>query len=57
MESADLPADYNRFMEGLDEAICHVAEHRVTDTVKRVTGRESHSLTGFAAAYAANYKR
>lgn len=44
-----MPADYARFMAGLDEAIRHGAEHRVTDTVKCVTGKEPRSLTEFAA--------
>lgn len=57
MEAAGLPADYAHFMAGLDEAIRHGAEHRVTDTVKRVTGKEPRSLTEFAAAHAAYWKR
>ncbi|KJJ40325.1 oxidoreductase [Bacillus subtilis] len=57
MEAAGLPADYAQFMAGLDEAIRHGAEHRVTDTVKRVTGKEPRSLTEFAAAHAAYWKR
>lgn len=57
METAGLPADYARFMAELDEAISHGAEHRVTDTVKRVTGKEPRSLTEFAAAHAAYWKR
>ncbi|MEC3617109.1 NmrA family NAD(P)-binding protein [Bacillus stercoris] len=53
MAAAGLPADYASFMAGLDEAISHGAEHRVTDTVKRVTGKEPRSLSEFAAAHAA----
>ncbi|OEI73290.1 ergot alkaloid biosynthesis protein [Bacillus subtilis] len=53
MTAAGLPADYASFMAGLDEAISHGAEHRVTDTVKRVTGKEPRSLLKFAAAHAA----
>ncbi|RJS54659.1 ergot alkaloid biosynthesis protein [Bacillus subtilis] len=57
MEAAGLPADYAQFMAELDEAIRHGAEHRVTDTVKRVTGKEPRSLTEFAAAHSAYWKR
>ncbi|PAO68340.1 ergot alkaloid biosynthesis protein [Bacillus sp. X2(2017)] len=53
MAAAGLPADYASFMARLDEAISHGAEHRVTDTVKRVTGKEPRSLSEFAAAHAA----
>ncbi|OIS60975.1 NAD(P)-dependent oxidoreductase [Bacillus subtilis] len=56
MAAAGLPADYASFMAGLDEAISHGAEHRVTDTVKRVTGKEPRSLSEFAAAHAAYWK-
>ncbi|NLS90027.1 NAD-dependent epimerase/dehydratase family protein [Bacillus subtilis] len=56
MAAAGLPADYASFMAGLDEAISHGAEHRVTDTVKRVTGKEPRSLLKFAAAHAAYWK-
>ncbi|WP_390626839.1 NmrA family NAD(P)-binding protein [Bacillus stercoris] len=56
MAAAGLPADYASFMAGLDEAISHGAEHRVTDTVKRVTGKEPRSLSKFAAAHAAYWK-
>lgn len=57
MEAGGLPADYAHFMAGLDEAIRYGAEHRVTDTVKRVTGKEPRSLTEFAAAHAAYWQR
>ncbi|XVK84657.1 NAD(P)H-binding protein [Bacillus stercoris] len=56
MEAGGLPADYAHFMAKLDEAISHGAEHRVTDTVKRVTGKEPRSLSEFAAAHAAYWK-
>lgn len=56
MTAAGLPADYASFMAGLDEAISHGAEHRVTDTVNRVTGKEPRSLLKFAAAHAAYWK-
>ncbi|TXF66879.1 NAD-dependent epimerase/dehydratase family protein [Bacillus subtilis] len=56
MAAAGLPADYASFMAGLDEAISHGAEHQVTDTVKRVTGKEPRSLLKFAAAHAAYWK-
>ncbi|QQF62189.1 NmrA family NAD(P)-binding protein [Bacillus halotolerans] len=57
METAGLPADYARFMAELDEAIRHGAEHRVTDTVKRVTGKEPRSLDEFAADHASYWTR
>lgn len=57
METAGLPADYARFMAELEEAIRHGAEHRVTDTVKRVTGKEPRSLTEFAADHASYWTR
>lgn len=51
MEAGGLPADYAHFMAKLDEAISHGAEHRVTDTVKRVTGKEPRSLSEFAVSF------
>ncbi|MBB2989155.1 uncharacterized protein YbjT (DUF2867 family) [Mycolicibacterium iranicum] len=49
--ASGVPADFAAVLAGMDEAISHGSEDRVTDTVPRLTGRPARSVAEFLARH------